>query len=279
MIAAKLMGGMGNQMFQYAFARSMSLKTNKKLKIDLTFLNRRDLGENFIYRNYDLDIFNIRCDFITDKKDKSGFLPIAEYCYEYSQRIVDDVTKSINHNIILEGYWQTPKYFKNHEDIIRSDMEFVDNIEKMEDPKILSMLNDIRNSNSVMVNIRRTDYLNTDYHGVIGNEYVDEATKIIESKITSPKYFVFSDDIEWCRSNINLENMVIVDHEYSGKKFEVYLQLMKNCKNFIIPNSSFAWWAAWLNENEGKIVIAPKKWFSDQNRNTSDLIPENWIRI
>jgi hypothetical protein len=130
-----------------------------------------------------------------------------------------------------------------------------------------------------MINVRRADYLNTDFHGVYGIDYIKSAVKIIESKIENPKYFIFSDDIEWCVENVNLPNMTIVNHFYKGSKFSHYLQLMMNCKHFIIPNSSFAWWSAWLSKSSDKIVIAPKRWFNRDDINTNDLIPENWIRI
>jgi hypothetical protein len=73
--------------------------------------------------------------------------------------------------------------------------------------------------------------------------------------------------------------MFIVDHTYKGNKFEIYLELMKSCKHFIIPNSTFAWWAAWLSDNKNKIVVCPQKWFTESKINTNDLIPSNWIRI
>ena len=141
------------------------------------------------------------------------------------------------------------------------------------------MYNKINSSNSVLINVRRTDFLNGDFHGVMGMDYINNAVSFIESKVDNPHYFIFSDDIEWCRDNIKLDNMAIVDHSYKGDRFGYYLQLMKSCKNFIIPNSTFAWWAAWLNENENKIVIAPKKWLNNESVNTKDLIPSNWIRI
>lgn len=141
------------------------------------------------------------------------------------------------------------------------------------------MLYKIKSSNSVLLNVRRTDYLNTHYHGVMDKEYLEKGIEIIKSKIEKPYFFLFSDDIEWCKENLKYEDMTIVDHSYKGDRFSYYLQLMMNCKNFIIPNSSFAWWAAWLNNDDDKVVICPKNWFTDSKIDTSDLIPENWIRI
>jgi hypothetical protein len=113
----------------------------------------------------------------------------------------------------------------------------------------------------------------------MGTDYISNAKKIVESKVENPHYFIFSDDVEWCKENIKFENMTLVDHSYKGDRFSYYLQLMSNCKHFIIPNSSFAWWSAWLNTNQDKVVVAPKQWFTDSNINTNDLIPSSWIRI
>jgi hypothetical protein len=269
------MGGTGNQMFQYAFARNLSLKYNKTLKIDLSFLKNKNMGLDFVYRDYSLNIFNIYEDF---NIDKNHFIKINEPCFEYEQSVLDMIHSNSDSNFLLNGYWQTSKYFKEFEKEIRKDFTFRDEIENS-NSYVKEMLNDIKSKNSVLLNIRRTDYLSTNYHGVMGKEYIDKGVKLIESKIKNPRYFLFSDDLDWCRENIKLSNMTIVDHSYKGDRFSYYLQLMKNCKHFIIPNSSFAWWAAWLNQDKNKIVIAPKQWFTDTNINTTDLTPDDWIRI
>ena len=104
--------------------------------------------------------------------------------------------------------------------------------------------------------------------------------KIISGKINNPVFFVFSDDIEWCCNNLIFEKeTVFVGHEYAGQKFCTYLNLMSQCKHFIIANSSFSWWAAWLNNNPDKIVIAPDEWFNKGPKDTQDLIPGGWIKI
>lgn len=279
MIVVTLMGGMGNQMFQYAFGRSLSIKYNMPLKIDLSFLKRRDMGPNFTYRNYDLDLFNIEEDFNIEI-DKKSIVKINEPHYHYSSQLIESIDNFNKNNTIflINGYWQSPLYFNEYGTQIREDFTFKNKIEDSDD-YIKSMLDEIKSTNSVLLNVRRTDYLNNNYHGVMGNEYLNKGVELIESKIENPHYFIFSDDIDWCKENINYNNMTIVDHTYKGDRFDYYLQLMKNCKHFIIPNSSFAWWAAWLSSNSDKIVITPSQWFTDKKINTSDLIPKNWIKI
>jgi hypothetical protein len=256
----KLMGGLGNQMFQYALGKKLSIQHNTKLCLDISSFDSDKL------RIYDLDIFkNIHEETIYSQ---SGLI-IRESQFKFSPSIL-----GISDGY-LDGYWQTYKYFDDIKNIIKNDFKFKNEI--LDNSR--EILNDIKNKNSVLINIRRTDYLTkSNFHNFIGTDYVMKAVEIIESKILEPHYFIFSDDIEWCKENIKLENMTIVDHSHKGYKFDNYLQLMIECKNFIIPNSSFAWWAAWLSNNEDKNVIAPIKWF-EVGIDTSDLIPKNWIRI
>ena len=272
------MGGMGNQMFQYALGRSLSIKYNTDLKIDLSFLKRKDFGSGFIYRDYDLDIFNVHEDF--EVNPIGNTLGVSEPYFHFSQELIDAIDKSsVGNNFILNGYWQSPKYFNDIESIIRKDFEFKSKVKDSDDVEIKDMYDKIHGCNSVMINVRRTDYLNSNFHGIMGNDYIMNGVELIKSKITDTHFFIFSDDIEWCKDNIKLDNSTFVDHRYKGDKFSYYLQLMTTCKHFIIPNSTFAWWAVWLNNDEGKIVISPEKWFTDPNINTRDIIPSDWIRI
>jgi hypothetical protein len=278
MIIAKLMGGMGNQMFQYAIARNLSIRNNVDLKIDLSFLKNRNMGHNFVYRDYDLDLFNINGDFNINFSNK--IVVANQPHYHYSQPFMNSVSNSLNtgNTVLLDGYWQSPLFFSENEEQIRKDFEFKDDIEN-QTGIVKDMLDSIKSNNSVMVNVRRTDYLNTNFHGVMGLDYINNAKQIMDSKVENTHYFIFSDDVEWCKENIHFDNMTIVDHQYKGDRFGHYLQLMSKCKHFIIPNSTFAWWGAFLNRDTDKIVIAPKQWFADNSINTTDLIPSNWIRI
>ena len=271
------MGGMGNQMFQYAFARNLSIETKSDLRIDLSFLQKKDQPEGFVFRNYDLDIFNVKENF--DLPENVEIITVNEPHYEYSQQVTDSVINNLNNNknTLILGYWQSPKYFEKNEDTIRKEFSLKLGIENKSN--LLKIREDINTKKSVAINIRRTDYLNNGFHGVMGKEYVDSAISIIENQIENPHYFIFSDDIKWCEENLKYNNSTIVSHDYKGEKFEDYMMLMSECNHFIIPNSSFAWWSAWLNNNPDKIVISPKNWFANSGMNTNDLIPESWIRI
>jgi len=136
----------------------------------------------------------------------------------------------------------------------------------------------------VCLNVRRGDFVSiritSQQHGVCEADYFSRAVNIIGEKENNPHLFIFSDDIEWCRANLRFEYpSTIVDHAYAGKKFGQYLQLMSMCQHYIIPNSSFGWWAAWLCSNPGKIVVTPQRWYQNPQMDTQYLIPDSWIRI
>lgn len=297
MIVVKLMGGLGNQMFQYAFAKSLAIKNNTSLKIDLTFLLDRTPRENFVFRDYDLDIFNIEADFINEselanfkaKKSPSFIDRLFSRTIEPETIFLDeqnfhfDAANIVSGtNIYMNGYWQTEKYFQDIEAQIRKDFTFKYVFNEIEN----ELNNQILHTNSVCVNFRRTDFVDlkssADTHGLTEMAYYQNAVELVGKKIDNTHFYIFSDDIDWCKENVKIDFPVIfVDHVYKGFKFSAYLQLMKNCKHFIIPNSTFAWWAAWLSENEDKLVIAPQKWFKDQvlQSQTEDILPRKWIKL
>jgi hypothetical protein len=298
MIVVKLMGGLGNQMFQYAFAKNLSIKNNTSLKIDLSFLLNRSPRENFIFRDFDLDIFESNYDFVTEEEvDKAAIFNsskgIVSKLFSKKQTKLDvqlieqhfyfeasNIKK--DQDIYLDGYWQSEKYFLENEVSIRADFKFKHPLSEIEK----KMNEIIVHTNSVCVNFRRTDFLDlknsADTHGVIDYGYYEQAIQRIVENVKSPHFFIFSDDIEWCKENVKITHPItFVEHSFKGEKFSSYLQLMKNCKHFIIPNSTFAWWAAWLSESKDKMVIAPNNWFKDPTlqSQTSDIIPSSWIKL
>jgi hypothetical protein len=118
------------------------------------------------------------------------------------------------------------------------------------------------------------------FHEIVGKDYYDRGIERIKSLTKIDKIYVFSDDVKWCEDNMKFEfPTMFVGDEYSGVKAEGHMALMSSCHNFIIPNSSFAWWSAWLSTYKDKIVIVPKQWFVDSSINSDDLIPSGWIRI
>lgn len=291
MITIRLKGGMGNQMFQYAMGRKIADVLNTEMQLDLSSLLDRSKGD-FVYRNYDLPIFHVKDKLVMSPRflqtiykpkipritkmvrqyiDK-GKTFIKEKDFHFQPEIIANPID----NAVYEGWFQSAKYFKGIENTIREDFKFQDAI--LEESKPL--LEKIKTTNAVCLNVRRTDFLKVDTLNTTNKDYFFNAAKYIAGRVENPTFFVFSDDVEWCRENIVMDfPVVVVGHEHKGRKFGNYMQLMIACQHFIIPNSSYAWWAVWLNEHTSKIVVAPKNWFNDVTINTADLVPKKWIRL
>jgi hypothetical protein len=248
MIIAKISGGLGNQLFQYAHGRKEALKQDARLILIPAHADK-DTPRDFL-----LDNFNIKANI---KKN-------AWYRY-------NPFVKTIS------GNWQSETYFKDAEKEIRSDLTLKKPLsEKAEEFKKL-----ITASNSVSIHVRRGDYAENDRtkmkHGLCSPEYYSKAIAYVNEKISSPKFFVFSDDIAWVKSNLNLPSSTVFVSGNNISECEE-LVLMSTCKHNIIANSTFSWWGAWLNTSPEKIIVAPKIWFAS-GIPENDLIPENWIRI
>ncbi len=291
MIITRLKGGMGNQMFQYAMALSVAQKLDVELKIDLCALLDRSRGD-FVYRNYDLSIFAVPPNFVHSEamlqrlsKFKSSSITkffrnrvnrgrqhVKETAFQYDPKYKNEAVD----NTIFEGWFQSHRYFSDIAPLIRQRFTFKKPILQ----KSQGLLEKIQNANAVCLNVRRTDFLKVDTLNATNLDYFLKAAKRMAEQTEKSEFFVFSDDVAWCRENILLDYPVtVVDHEHKGEKFGNYLQLMIACRHFIIPNSSFAWWAVWLNDHAEKIVIAPKNWFTDPTIDTSDLVMDTWLRI
>lgn len=291
MIYMRLKGGMGNQMFQYAFGIKLAHDLKTKLKLDLTSLLDRSKGD-FVYRDYDLTAFNVDHEFMispnllrTFYKFKSRKLTklithqVSKnrgYIKEDHFHFQSELLQNPLDNAIYEGWWQSPKYFAGVEDKLREHFTFKNQPLSISD----DLFNKIKTSNSICLNVRRTDFLKVDNLNTTSKTYFLNAANRMADLIDDPVFFIFSDDVKWCAENLKLDHPThVVDHTHKGYKFTNYLQMMSSCKHFIIPNSSYAWWAIWLNKNEDNKVIAPKNWFNDQTINTTDLVPAHWMRM
>lgn len=276
-------------MFQYATARSLAHKHDTQLKLDLSFFSSEK--ENNLNRAYDLDIFSLTPEFATEPEVKQFTRRTNNEFFDRAFRKILGLKKAhvrephfhfsesvfnAPNNVYLEGYWQSEKYFSDIDSLIRSDFSFR---EEMSD-QAMEMLQTIENETSICVNVRRGDFVTNHRHGWHGVEYIKKAEDIIKQKVDDHRFFVFSDEIDWCKENLKFDApAVFIGHNYAGRKFQDYLRLMAACKHFIIPNSSFAWWAVWFNQSVERIVIAPKVWFNVESLSTEDLIPTEWIRI
>ena len=263
-IIVELQGGLGNQMFQYAFGKEISQLTNRNLILDLSTLNKD--YKDIVKRDFDLTIFNLS-DVTVVNSFGEDYYKVSEltspnlWNVNYYETIKKEIINYNHNNLYLEGYWQSPILFSEKFNTIK-EFSFKNPILK----NSKDIFNEIKNTNSVMINIRRKDFVNNDFHGWYGIDFIMKSIKSLESKENDLHFFVFSDDIDWCKNNLNfLKNHTLVDHTHSGYKFGNYIQLMTECKHFIVPNSTFAFWASFLSKNKNKKIIRPKIWFKYNN--------------
>lgn len=293
------MGGVGNQMFQYAMGRNLASLKNTALELDITWFDY--FSKTTTPRYYSLPKFNIienlaptkKIKKIQKYKKKNGKRHFLHNLFFADESIyIQEKQFNFNENILnvsdgtyLTGYWQSEKYFKNIENIIRKEFVLNDNPSQNYN-KYLYDIKKVK-SNSVAVHIRRGDYTDKIIKKNIGLcplNYYHNTIKKISEKVENPFFFIFTDDIKWTKNNLKLKyptsfiSRKSSKYNYKNKDYEELI-LMSKCKHNIIANSSFSWWGAWLNNNPNKIVIAPKKWFNNLNINTEDLIPKQWIKM
>jgi hypothetical protein len=276
-------------MFQYAFGLRLAEHHKTELKLDLSFYS--DPASFDPPRTYDLDIFNINASIASDSEIR-----------RFAQRVNHDLTDRVLNrifgpkkthvrephyhfseiafnspdNVYLNGYWQSTRYFHDVESRLRQEFSF-------RDPPCMAakpILERIESTESVCVHVRRGDFLTNPLNGLHGREYYDKGAEIIRRSKSNLSFFVFSDDIPWCRENLEFNgDMRFMDDDFEPQKFRDDLRLMAACKNFIIANSSFSWWAAWMNQHPAKIVVAPPSWATDPSIDKSEMYLPGWIRI
>lgn len=267
-------GGLGNQMFQWAMMKALKQKYPKALIFaDIHYSEGCHSGFE-LFR-----IFNLPGKFthITTKILTSKF---RKYIYKASAIIQESNAYQFNPTYLrapkglswYEGYWQSEKYFINIADYIKNSFKFK---YSLLNPKSEEYLKNIMSSNSVSVHIRRGDYLSITTNGksiVLPIKFYDLAIKEMNKRVEAAIYFVFSDDIDWCKAKLNIPSAIYIDCNNSTDSWQD-MCLMSACKHNIVANSTFSWWGAWLNSNPEKTVIIPD-WGGD-----TDFVPFGWIQI
>lgn len=291
MIITNICGGLGNQMFQYAFGYALSRHHNQSMKLDTSTYK----GQNL--RHYQLNQLNTNLGIASANEISSlKYTPentlqmvirklgrkqriLSQHFYNEPHFQYDNNAFKAKDYTYFNGYWQSEKYFVAY----RSELLEQFTLRNPLYPKSKEYQKLILSSNSVSLHVRRGDYitntLTNSVHGICSIDYYKKAIRVIEKNIATPAYFIFSDDLSWTKDNLDfLSNVTYIELEDSALDFEE-MYLMSLCQHHIIANSSFSWWGAWLNSNPNKIVIAPQKWFNDTSINTDDLIPESWLRL
>lgn len=291
----KICGGLGNQMFQYAFGKYLSENTNKEVYYDTTWFTLTDFKKKGVTpRLFDIGKFNVKIKvaehlplyrFLFLERDgfRSFWARVASKVLRYKYicekspfKYDSDLLKYNKSNVIFGNYFCSFKYSESIRDILLSEFIYKDELSS----NSLSYLDKINNCESVSIHIRRGDYIkySSEYH-LCDDEYYKSAISIIKEKVNNPTFFIFSDDLEYCKSLFNGDEYVFVTGNEGERSIEDMI-LMSKCRNNIIANSTFSYWGAWLNTNEEKTVIAPTKWTKNEPpSNELDIYPNNWILI
>lgn len=292
MIVFRVIGGLGNQMFQYAVARTLALRRRVPLRLDISAFANYGMHQGFELSNVFAcspslatkdDIQNIlgwRANSTFQKilmRPTAAMLRGARFVVEpyfYYWPEINDVPD----NCYVAGYWQSEKYFRGADSVIRADFTFKSPMGKAN----VGLSERIAQVNSVSLHVRRGDYAKNKKtkatHGLCSIGYYEAAIGYVAERIAQPYFFIFSDDMPWVIDNLKIDFPChYVDHNRGTESYND-MRLMSLCKHHIIANSSFSWWGAWLNPSLEKIVVAPRRWFA-KNNNVNDLFPQGWMTL
>jgi len=291
-IISHLIGGLGNQMFQYAHGRAVSLAHDVPLRSDT-----RGFASYTVHNGYELErVFSVGSRQADDedfkrvlgwrapdlarrlllRRNLAGFRGknfIVEPQVSYWPRIV-----AVPDNCYFVGYWQTERYFTHVGASIRADFSFRQPLSG-HNSEVAAKIDAVT---SVSLHVRRGDMARNAaalaIHGLCSLDYYSRAVEHVAARVVRPHFFIFSDDSLWVRQNLRIEHAChFVDHN-SGLESYNDMHLMSLCRHHIIANSSFSWWGAWLDPRDDKIVVAPSRWFAAE-LDSSDIVPPTWVRI
>ena len=292
MIISNLLGGLGNQMFQYAAARALSLARGQPLRLDISGFADYRLHQGFELQR----VFNCSTDIANAAEVRSilGWQSVplirrvlARPALAAFRRAAFIVEPHFHHwpeimdvpqDCYLLGYWQSEKYFQNVESVIREDFAFKPALVN----RNMELAEQISQVNAVSLHVRRGDYAQDPKtnvtHGLCSLDYYRAAIQHIAAKVEQPHFFIFSDDMDWVKAQLKIDLPChYVDHNHGAESYND-MRLMSLCRHHIIANSSFSWWGAWLNTYPDKIVVSPRRWFASANI-TKDLFPHGWLAL
>jgi hypothetical protein len=288
MVIVKIQSGLGNQLFQYAAGRSLARRLGTALVLDTSDFTPQS------FRRYGLGDFMIAAGFLGPrarygiKKLRQQWLTPVRVMAQAGGiiRIIVDGHHGFDETIqqkatvvYLDGYWQSERYFTADRELLLAEFT----LRAPASPAITPLLARIQAETSVCVHVRRGDYLSTPIGqqnwAACGPGYYHAAMAHIGKRAADAKFYLFSDDPAWVQSHFgSAANCVVVSGQMTQSDLEDF-RLMMNCRHFIIANSTFSWWAAWLGRQPDKMVVAPKTWYCSEKFTDKDLVPERWVRL
>lgn len=288
MIIVKLIGGLGNQLFQYAAGRALAARHGVELHLDLSGLEE-DSGHRYTQRQYELETFELEVkraeaaelrQFENRKNNRLLRVLQREVPGLFSRAYIAESGSSYHRQFknypsdtYLDGFWQSEKYFSEQEPLIRKEFQFRQSVKDAG----AEWLPRVSKNNSVSLHVRRGDYVTSQavqhYHGVLPTDYYTTALRHIAEIQPDIELFVFSDDIAWCKNNLSFG---VPTHFAEPGPAATAMYLMSQCRHHIIANSSFSWWGAWLDGRSDKIVTLPRFWFATQKTADLDIAARGW---
>jgi hypothetical protein len=286
MIIVKIYGGMANQLFQYAAGYALSMHHATALKIDTSYFQEKNKDTK---RSFALDKFNINYELASQEEIDdvfkfrsidyawNKFLPTSKKrFYGEKKPGFNEHFFDLSDTVYLRGYFQSEKYFIDCQKSLLEQYQVKTNgLEP-----VLPLAEILKNSNSVALHIRLGDYLNPTLSSIMAPfdiAYYQRAVDYFQQHIIHPTFYVFSDQIQLAKDLLKIDaEFVFVDEKMSANS-DTDFYLMQSCQHQIIANSTFSWWAAYLNKHTHKIVVAPQKWYKDHFGDATDLYPNNWV--
>lgn len=303
-VVACLLGGLGNQMFQYAAGRSLAVRTGARLVLDATSFTAPQARRIYALEGYALAaetrfdgyrhpprlsavqfpapqrsawidraarLLRARNLPVWRAAGENAFSVLTERNFDFDPRF-----SQCGPQTYLVGYWQSERYFAEIADLVRQELTY----QRAPDTANAQWLARIGAANAVCVHVRRGDYLlpaHFRHHGLCSADYYRRALRLVRDRVADPQFFVFSDDWSWCREHLADDDVAIVDAN-KPEAGQDELRLMAACRHHVIANSSLSWWGAWLAASADQIVVAPRPWFT-QRCETPDLLPAGWVAI
>lgn len=286
-VITRMRGGMGGQMFQYAMGRALAARLGRPLVVDARMLLLDDPPRQFA-----LQPFNLRCSYLggyagwivrwlgsrrMGKHFRTAWIPSRSYDYRIDPESGYDASIWRDHPgpIVLQGYWQSYRYLSGIEADLRKELAFT----SPPAAQNAALIREIGSCNSVAVHVRRTDFVSNTFFGACTPDYYARGTDYIASRVDSPRFFVFSDEPDWARANLDFPGQwQVVDHNL-GKRDHEDMRLMTHCKHLLLANSTFSWWAGFLAHNPDKIIVVPHRWFNGRDTPMSDRVPPPWVQL
>lgn len=291
-ITAQIQGGLGNQLFQYATAKALSIRLNGYLQLDIGWFGHH--WEDVTPRHFLLSELKVNYQLITPgqtiqspkrwRRIAQRFLPLNPYILKDRPfRFNSDLNvfkPYTSQDIYLMGYWQSYHYFHSIRDLLIKEIRPANALSD----HYQGYLEKIQCRPSAMVHIRRGDYVHlpvaAKIHGFLGLDYYQKGFDRLLASDPNTHFFVFSDDMEWAKSHLPYQDKICFIESIGAKNAPVQeLFLMSQCQKHLIANSSLSWWGAWLSESVTPMVITPKHWTTDQDKNWDDLLPKHWQKI